>query len=48
METARAKNKALKEAGAHVPDNFFEFGNAIKKVYEEFGGIGILGSCSRA
>lgn len=34
METARAKNEALKEAGAHVPDNFFEFGNEIKKKYD--------------
>lgn len=34
METARAKNAALKEAGAFVPDNFFEFGNLLKEVYE--------------
>ena len=34
METARAKNQALKDAGAHVPDNFFEFGNEIKKIYD--------------
>ena len=33
LETAVAKNKALKEAGAHVPDNFFELGNKIKEVY---------------
>lgn len=42
METARAKNEALKEAGAHVPDNFFEFGNAIKKVYDELVESGSL------
>lgn len=34
METARAKNKALKEAGAHVPENFFEFGDVIHEVFE--------------
>jgi ATP citrate (pro-S)-lyase len=34
METARAKNQALKDAGAHVPNNFFEFGNEIKKIYD--------------
>jgi ATP citrate (pro-S)-lyase len=42
METARAKNKALKEAGATVPDNFFEFGNAINKVYSELVAAGSL------
>ena len=34
METSVAKNAALKEAGAHVPENFFEFGNMIKKIYD--------------
>lgn len=34
METSMAKNAALKEAGAHVPKNFFEFGNLIKKTYD--------------
>jgi len=33
METSMAKNAALKEAGAHVPENFFEFGNMIRKIY---------------
>jgi ATP citrate (pro-S)-lyase len=33
-ETAIAKNAALKEAGAHVPDNFFEFGNKLKDIYD--------------
>lgn len=33
METAAAKNKALKEAGCIVPKNFFEFGDEIKKIY---------------
>jgi succinyl-CoA synthetase alpha subunit len=31
-ETSVAKNKALSEAGALVPSNFFEFGVMIKKV----------------
>jgi ATP-citrate lyase alpha-subunit len=34
-ETARAKNEALKEAGAIVPTSFNEFPTLIKKVYEE-------------
>jgi len=34
METSMAKNSALKEAGAHVPKNFFEFGNMIRKIYD--------------
>ena len=42
METAKAKNAALKAAGAHVPDNFFEFGNEIKRVYESLVASGSL------
>jgi ATP citrate (pro-S)-lyase len=34
METALAKNQALKDAGAHVPNNFSEFCNEIKKIYD--------------
>ncbi len=30
METAVAKNKALKEVGAHVPPTFDELGEIIK------------------
>lgn len=33
-ETADAKNKALKDAGAHVPNSFDELGMLIKQVYE--------------
>jgi len=33
METADAKNKALKEAGAYVPNSFDDFDQQIKKVY---------------
>jgi len=35
LETAIAKNEALKNAGAHVPKSFFEFGDEIKRVYDE-------------
>jgi ATP citrate (pro-S)-lyase len=34
METAIAKNKALQEAGALVPVNFFEFGDQVREVYD--------------
>jgi ATP citrate (pro-S)-lyase len=33
METADAKNKALREAGAYVPNSFDDFDGQIKKVY---------------
>jgi ATP citrate (pro-S)-lyase len=42
METAIAKNKALKEAGAHVPDNFGEFGLKINDVYSSLVAAGTL------
>merc|ERR1719232_1297164 len=42
LETATAKNKALKEAGAHVPNNFFEFGDEIKKVFDDLVAKGTL------
>jgi len=35
METAVAKNQSLKEAGAHVPENFFKFGDKIKEIYDD-------------
>jgi ATP citrate (pro-S)-lyase len=41
-ETAVAKNLALKEAGAHVPKNFFEFGDMLKDVYESLVDAGSL------
>ncbi len=34
LETAQAKNAALKEAGAIVPDSFDDYGVLIKKTYE--------------
>jgi ATP citrate (pro-S)-lyase len=42
METAIAKNEALKEAGAHVPKNFFEFGDKLKEVYDSLVEAGTL------
>jgi ATP-citrate lyase alpha-subunit len=34
LETADAKNRALKEAGAIVPESFDSYGDEIRKVYE--------------
>jgi ATP citrate (pro-S)-lyase len=42
LETALAKNKALREAGAIVPNSFFEFGDAIYKTYTKLVEDGIL------
>ena len=41
-ETAVAKNKAMKEAGIHVPDSFNDLPHVIKGVYEELKGQGII------
>ena len=41
-ETAAAKNAALKEAGAQVPDSFFAFGDKIKEIYDELVSSGVL------
>ncbi|HPE63516.1 MAG TPA: citrate/2-methylcitrate synthase, partial [Methanothrix sp.] len=35
LETADAKNRALKEAGAIVPESFDSYGDEIKRVYEK-------------
>jgi ATP citrate (pro-S)-lyase len=35
-ESAQAKNKALKAAGAYVPESFDTFGDEIKKVFEKY------------
>lgn len=32
-ETSSYKNKALRDAGAYVPESFMDFGDLIKKVY---------------
>lgn len=41
-ETADAKNRALREAGAIVPDTFEEFGRRIKSVFTELRGAGVI------
>jgi len=41
-ETAVAKNNALKEAGAHVPNNFLEFADKINEVYKSLVASGSL------
>lgn len=42
LESAHAKNTALREAGATVPDSFEGFEEAIKKVYEGLVASGSL------
>ncbi|CAG0900573.1 unnamed protein product [Darwinula stevensoni] len=42
QETATAKNKALKEAGAKVPSSFDDLGEFIKEVYEELLKKGVV------
>lgn len=41
-ETALAKNKALAEAGAHVPNSFDTLGDLIKNVYEQLVSSGVI------
>uniref|UniRef100_A0A3B3X3V6 ATP-citrate synthase n=1 Tax=Poecilia mexicana TaxID=48701 RepID=A0A3B3X3V6_9TELE len=41
-ETAVAKNKALKEAGAYVPKSFDELGEIIKSVYDGLVSKGVI------
>ncbi|MFA7008683.1 MAG: citrate/2-methylcitrate synthase, partial [Elusimicrobiales bacterium] len=42
LETAEAKNKALKDAGAIVPDSFDDYGVKIKETYEKLVKKGVL------
>lgn len=42
LETAQAKNKALKEAGAIVPESFNDYGVMIKKSYESLVKKGVI------
>lgn len=42
METAVAKNKALADAGAHVPNSFDTLGDLIGKVYEDLVKSGVI------
>lgn len=39
MESAQAKNEALKEAGAVVPTSYEAFEGAIKETFEKLVGI---------
>jgi ATP citrate (pro-S)-lyase len=41
-ETASAKNAALAAAGAIVPENFDQFGRAIRQVYDKLVGEGVI------
>jgi ATP citrate (pro-S)-lyase len=42
METSVAKNHALREAGAIVPDNFIDFGKLIRQTYDRLVDAGTL------
>ena len=42
METAIAKNKAMKEAGMHVPQSFNDLPNVINEVYNNLKSQGII------
>jgi succinyl-CoA synthetase alpha subunit len=42
METADAKNTALKEAGAIVPDSFDDYGDKINETYEKLVKDGVI------
>ncbi|XP_071961776.1 ATP-citrate synthase-like [Antedon mediterranea] len=42
QETARAKNKALKEVGAHVPNSFDDLGEKIGEVYNKLVEEGVV------
>ncbi len=41
-ETADAKNRALREAGAFVPDSYDSFGEKIREVYEDLRSKGVI------
>jgi len=41
-ETAEAKNKAMKEAGIHVPDSFNDLPAVINKVYNDLKAKGVI------
>lgn len=42
LETAKAKNAAMKEAGFHVPETFEEFPEVLKKVYDDLVAKGTI------
>ena len=41
-ETATSKNKALSDAGAHVPASFDELGDVISRVYADLVSKGVV------
>jgi ATP-citrate lyase alpha-subunit len=41
-ETAQAKNEAFREAGAHVPNSFDDYGDVVRKVYEDLKARGVV------
>ncbi|MFH1654307.1 MAG: citrate/2-methylcitrate synthase [Pseudomonadota bacterium] len=44
LETAEAKNKALKDAGAIVPNSFDDYGEEVKKVFTRLTKQGLVSS----
>ena len=42
QETATAKNQALREAGADVPDTFDDLGDKIASVYQSLVQAGVI------
>ncbi len=42
MESAQAKNQALRDAGAHVPDSFEGLEAAVKKLHDSMVAKGTL------
>jgi len=45
LETAAAKNKALREAGCFVPQSFQDFGNLLQTVYDQMVSKGLITPC---
>jgi succinyl-CoA synthetase alpha subunit len=41
-ETAQAKNQAFREAGAHVPQSFDDYGEKVRQVYEMLRSQGLV------
>lgn len=42
LETAKSKNEALAEAGAHVPKSFDQLGEVIEQVYQSMVASGLI------
>ena len=45
VETAAAKNEALKKCGCLVPDSFQDFGHLLKSLYDEMVTAGHIVPC---